>query len=173
MLGNNKIGITRRLLAALLAVVLSFGLGSCGDAPRIVRSSGRTAQSPRLVKLTEVPPPVAIRELRQDLDKYQPQVKILSPRSDEVLQETEVSVRFQVKDIPLFLNEEFGLGSHLHVVVDNEPYQAIYDISEPLILKDLEPGTHTIRVFASRPWHESFKNEGAYAQTTFHVFTQS
>ncbi|HAG84166.1 MAG TPA: hypothetical protein DCL61_24170, partial [Cyanobacteria bacterium UBA12227] len=30
-----------------------------------------------------------------------------------------------------------------------------------------------LRVFASRPWHESFKNEGAYAQTTFHLFTKS
>jgi len=173
VLGNNKTGITRRLLAALLAVVLSFGLGSCGDAPGIARSSSRAVQSPRLVKLAEVPPPSAIRELRRDLDKYQPQVKILSPRSDEVLQDTEVSVRFQAKDIPLFFNEEFGLGLHLHVIVDNQSYAALYDTSEPMILKDLEPGTHTIRVFASRPWHESFKNEGAYAQTTFHVFTKT
>ncbi|MFM7579823.1 MAG: hypothetical protein ACKO5Q_23200, partial [Microcystaceae cyanobacterium] len=27
--------------------------------------------------------------------------------------------------------------------------------------------------FPVRPWHESFKNEGAYAQTTFHVLTPS
>ncbi|HEY9630106.1 MAG TPA: hypothetical protein V6C84_22660 [Coleofasciculaceae cyanobacterium] len=175
MLGKNRTGITQRLLAALLAVILSFGLGSCSTAPssgggRSARSSSR---SPQMVKLSEVPPPIALRELRQDLDAYQPQVKILSPRSDEVLQDTEVSVRFQAKDMPLFLNEEFGLGPHLHVIVDNQPYTALYDTSEPMILKDLEPGTHTIRAFASRPWHESFKNEGAYAQTTFHVFTKT
>ncbi|MBW4658702.1 MAG: hypothetical protein KME15_08510 [Drouetiella hepatica Uher 2000/2452] len=170
---NNGIGVTRRLLATLLAVVLGFGLGSCSAAPGIARSSGSAAKPPRMVKLAEVPPPAAIRELRRDLDKYQPQVEILSPRSDEVLQNTEVSVRFQTKDIPLFLNEEFGLGSHLHVILDNQPYVALYDADEPMILKDLEPGTHTIRAFASRPWHESFKNEGAYAQTTFHVFTKT
>jgi hypothetical protein len=28
-------------------------------------------------------------------------------------------------------------------------------------------------VFASRPWDESFKNEGAYAQTTFHILTKT
>ncbi len=42
-----------------------------------------------------------------------------------------------------------------------------------MVLPDLSPGTHTLRVFASRPWHESFKNEGAYAETTFHVFTKT
>ena len=31
----------------------------------------------------------------------------------------------------------------------------------------------TLCVFASRPWYESFKNEGAYAQTTFHVLTKT
>ena len=40
-------------------------------------------------------------------------------------------------------------------------------------MSDLSPGTHTLRVFASCPWHESFKNEGAYAQTTFHVLTKT
>ena len=30
-----------------------------------------------------------------------------------------------------------------------------------------------MRVFAARPWHESFKNAGAYAQTTFHIFTKT
>jgi hypothetical protein len=65
------------------------------------------------------------------------------------------------------------MGPHLHVILDNQPYIAVYDLSKPLELPDLSPGTHTLRVFASRPWHESFKNEGAYAQTTFHVFTKT
>jgi hypothetical protein len=41
------------------------------------------------------------------------------------------------------------------------------------VFKNLTAGTHSLRVFASRPWHESFKNEGAYAQTTFHVLTKT
>jgi hypothetical protein len=65
------------------------------------------------------------------------------------------------------------MGPHLHVILDNQPYQAVYDPGKPVVFEDLPPGTHTLRVFASRPWHESFKNEGAYAQTTFHVFTKS
>jgi hypothetical protein len=65
------------------------------------------------------------------------------------------------------------MGPHLHLIVDNEPYIAVYDVTQPITLENLAPGTHTLRVFASRPWHESFKNEGAYAQTTFHIFTKT
>jgi hypothetical protein len=76
----------------------------------------------------------------------------------------------QVRGLPLFKDETFGLGPHLHVFLDNEPYKAVYDLSEPLEFKDLSPGTHTLRVFASRPWHESFKNQGAFDQRTFHIY---
>jgi hypothetical protein len=124
-------------------------------------------------KVSETSPPEVIQQLRGELEQYQPQVSILSPKQNEVLQDNTVSLRFQVKDLPLFKDEELALGPHLHVFVDNQPYTAVYDTSAPLVLNDLPPGTHTVRAFASRPWHESFKNEGAYAQTTFHIFAKT
>jgi hypothetical protein len=157
-----------RWLAILLIAVLTLGLSSCGDRPNLT-SSIRSA-SARAVKIKEVAPPPLLRDLRRDLDAYQPQVQILSPRAGDILQEQRATVRFAVQDLPLFKDETFGLGPHLHVFLDDQPYQAVYDPSTPLVLEDLAPGTHTIRAFASRPWHESFKNEGAFAQTTFHVF---
>ena len=162
----------QRVLAAVLAVVVGLSLGSCSSASQ---PGGRSSRLPKIgmVKLAEVAPPPVIRSLRQEMEVYQPQVSILSPKPNEVVQDTDVSVRFQVQDLPLFQNEEFGLSPHLHVIVDNQPYSALYDASKPFELKDLAPGTHTIRAFASRPWHESFKNDGAYAQTTFHVFTKT
>ncbi len=130
--------------------------------------SGSTAK-----KIVEASPPEVIQELRQALEKYQPQVTIVSPKANVVLPDDTVTVQFQVKDLPLFKAAKLGLGPHLHVFLDDQPYQAVYNASQPLVLKNLTPGTHTIRAFASRPWHESFKNEGAYAQTTFHVFTKT
>ncbi|HEY9652112.1 MAG TPA: hypothetical protein V6C95_15715, partial [Coleofasciculaceae cyanobacterium] len=124
-------------------------------------------------RLSEVAPPPVIQQLSQSLDGYQPQVTILSPRADEILQDTTISVKLQVEDLPIFKDTNLGLGPHLHVILDNQPYQADYDLDQPLVFEDLAPGTHTLRVFASRPWHESFKNEGAYAQTTFHIFTKT
>ncbi|NET32360.1 MAG: hypothetical protein F6K19_10175, partial [Cyanothece sp. SIO1E1] len=104
---------------------------------------------------------------------YQPQVRIVRPRQNEVIKDTTVSVRFYVQDLPIFKHPDLGLGPHLEVILDNHHYQSVYSLDKPLVLSDLSPGSHTLRVFASRPWYEGFKNEGAYAQTTFHVFTQT
>ncbi|MEM9922418.1 MAG: hypothetical protein AAF915_01455 [Cyanobacteria bacterium P01_D01_bin.50] len=129
--------------------------------------------APLSKQISEVAPPEAIQELREPLEEYQPQVKILNPQPDQVLQEDKLEVRILVKDLPIFKNSQYGLGSHLQVILDNQPGLEVYDLNQPLELSDLSAGTHTLRVFASRPWHESYKNEGAYAQTTFHVFTKS
>jgi hypothetical protein len=124
-------------------------------------------------KLAEVPPPPLLQELRRSLDQYQPQVKILSPQPEQVLEETTVVVKLKVQDLPIFQNSDLEMGPHLHLILDNQPYQAIYNQDEQIILKDLTAGTHTLRVFPVRPWHESFKNDGAFAQTTFHVLTKT
>lgn len=172
--------ITKALCASLITGVLVLSLVSCGD--RFVDSEGLRAATPRdrsgspaqlAGSISEVSPPEIIQELRPALEIYQPQVAILNPQPNEVLQDDTLTVKLQVKDLPLFKNQELDMGPHLHVILDNQPYIAVYDVNQPLVFPDLSPGTHTLRVFASRPWHESFKNEGAYAQTTFHIFTKT
>ncbi len=168
------------LISGLLVCVLNLwgcSGNSRGEAPKTRAVTARSAPKAAPVKLagkiSEVSPPEVIQELRAVLEQYEPQVTIESPRPNEVLQDDTISVRLQVKDLPLSKDEKLGLGPHLHLFLDSQPYQAVYDVSQPIVLKDLSPGTHTIRAFASRPWHESFKNEGSYAQTTFHVFTKT
>jgi hypothetical protein len=177
------VGITRwttKALSLSLALAMAMNLWGCGGQstavevpPEAVVPKPKLAATRIAGKITEVSPPDVIQRLRELLDQYQPQVSIASPSPDEILKDNTVSVQFQVKDLPIFKDERLGLGPHLHVFLDNQPYQAVYDVSKPLVLKDLEAGTHTLRVFAGRPWHESFKNDGAYAQTTFHVFTKT
>lgn len=161
--------VVKRILAPMLVMVIAWSLVSCSQPEGVARKSLIS----RSAKLAEIAPPATIQELRQFTDVYQPQVKILSPRSGEVLQDTTVSVKLQVNDLPLFKDEELELGPHLHFIVDNQPYEAIYRVDEPIVLNDLAPGSHTLRVFASRPWHESYKNEGAYDQVTFHLFAKT
>ncbi len=168
------------LISGLLVCVLNLwgcGGNSRSEAPKTravtVRSAPKAPPIKLVGKISEVSPPEVIQELRAVLEQYEPQVTIVSPRPNEVLQDDTVSVRLEVKDLPLFKDEKLALGPHIHLFLDDQPYQAVYDVSRPIALKDLSPGTHTIRAFASRPWHESFKNEGSYAQTTFHVFTKT
>ncbi len=123
--------------------------------------------------LAEVASPQIIQELHQELKQYSPQVKIAAPQADKTLNQTDVVIKLTVKDLPIFQDDRLHLGNHLNLIVDNEPFQSIYSLDEPIIIKNLAPGTHTIRVFAVSPWGESFKNEGAYAQTTFNVLTQT
>jgi hypothetical protein len=173
---NWKKTVAVRVLALCAAAAVSIlGLASCGDrALELPKSSNNSKLAPTLANsISEVSPPETIQQLRQALEIYQPQVSILSPKPEEVIQDTDISVRVQVKDLPLFKNANLGLGPHLQVVLDNQLYKAIYDTSQPLVISDLEPGTHTIGVFASKPWEESFKNDGAWAQTTFHIFTKT
>jgi hypothetical protein len=170
VLGKSWQYLAKRLVVSVVAASLAMGLWSCSQpsAKSSLRRPGIGGS-----KMVEVAPPPVIQELRRELDIYQPQVKILSPHADEVLQNTTVSVRVQVQDLPTFQDEALELGPHLHLMLDNQPYGAIYDLQQPIVFNDLEPGTHTIRVFAASPWDESFKNEGAYAQTTFHLFTKT
>ncbi len=165
----------RGLITSVIAAVLILSLAACGDrtAPSGTPGDLKPGSGENAVKIAEVSPPQVIQELRQALETYQPQVAVLSPQPNEVLEDNTVTVQLQVQDLPIFKDPQLGQGPHLQVFLDNQPYQAVYDPNQPLIYKDLAPGTHTIRVFASRPWDESFKNEGAYAQTTFHIFTKT
>ncbi|MBF2083918.1 hypothetical protein [Thermoleptolyngbya sp. C42_A2020_037] len=157
-----------------LIAILGLGSAACGEKP--ARKGDRPStrlNSPRPSSISEVPPPALLQDLRPFLENYQPQVKILSPRPDEVLQDDKVSVKVQVNDLPIFKDKTLGLGPHVHVILDNSPYKALYDAAEPIVFENLEPGTHTVRAIASRPWHELFKNDGAFAQVTFHVYAKT
>lgn len=165
--------IKNKLLSWLTIIIFSFILVACNDSIESTQAFKSEAKPliPEVENIAEVAPPKLISQLNEYFAQTQPQVKILSPENGQILNTNNISVSVQVKGLDIFENEALKMGPYLQFFVDNQPYQAIYSTKDSIELKDLSPGTHTIRVFASRPWHESFKNEGAYAQTTFHVFT--
>jgi hypothetical protein len=67
------------------------------------------------------------------------------------------------------MDEATHTGNHIHVILDNQPYEAYYNINEPFELRNVADGDHTLRVFPSRPWHESYKNDGAFQMVKFTV----
>ena len=157
--------------AVLIALLLSSGCSK----PQA--STSRETASPSIFAsrptIKQVETPDLIRELTPWLDVYAPQVHIRQPQAGQVLSDTSVSISLDVQDLPIHKDDVWDMGPHVELLLDNQPYDSIYDISEPLVLKDLAPGTHTLRAFAMRPWDESFKNEGAYDQLTFHVFSKT
>ena len=153
----------------LIAIALSCSLVGC---VKPVADLGKGAFESSGSGLSEVAPPQTIQQLKQSLNRYQPQIAIAKPQNDTTIADTTIEVNLTVADFPLFKDDRFSLGPHLDLILDNEFYGELYDL-EPIILKDLKPGTHTLRVLAQTPWHESYKNEAAFAQTTFHVLTET
>lgn len=58
-------------------------------------------------------------------------------------------------------------GQHVHLIVDNRPYTAVYDLDEVAVA--LAPGPHTLFAFAGRSYHESVKTSGAGDFVNFYV----
>ncbi|PPT10892.1 hypothetical protein CKA32_007025 [Geitlerinema sp. FC II] len=174
---SDRRSIWKSLLAFQLSILLALGLVSCGEPELVVETGTRpratSAAVDRTPQVTEVSPPKTIQGLRSLLDRYRPQVSIESPNPNSIVNDDTVTVRLNVRDLPVFKNETFGLGPYVQLFLDDKPERAIYDLDTPITLEGLSPGTHTLRAFAVRPWHESFKNEGAYAQTTFHIYTKT
>jgi hypothetical protein len=177
--GENWRAMLRLSIKSGLATLLAVWIGGCSaidswaaskpSMPTPFTSQPQSTSLSQTGKLSEVGVPVSIAKLAPKLDNLRPQVKILSPQPNEILVENRAVVRLQVNDLPIFKHPELGLGNHLHVILDRESSRSIYDLAQPLIFDNLAPGTHTIRVFATRPWHESFKNAGAFDLVTFSV----
>lgn len=121
-----------------------------------------------------------IQITRQDRSAPYPdaRVTIVSPREGETLTDRNVSVTLDVKGFETGVQTEGAAekgiansakGQHVHIIIDNGPYMACYDVTKPFPIGELDPGTHVIQVFPSRSYHESVKTEGAFAMVTFHV----
>ncbi|MEO1590256.1 MAG: hypothetical protein AAFU71_03075, partial [Cyanobacteria bacterium J06632_22] len=165
------------LVKGLLTLGILLCLVSCSTPEPVVSPVLPTNPPPQTLSpraaITLVKPPPVLAELDAFLQDDDPEVTILSPKADDILTDTTVRIRLRVKNLPIYIDNTWQLGPHLHVLLDNQQSYPVYDISDPLVLSGLTPGSHSLRVIAAKPWHESFKNIGAYAQTTFHVFAKT
>jgi hypothetical protein len=110
---------------------------------------------------------------RGDQDNAKPVIKIIEPKADSTVNSSTVKLKLQLsgdlKGYKPMMDEATHTGNHIHVILDNQPYEAYYNIDQPFELRNVADGEHTLRVFPSRPWHESFKNDGAFQMVKFTV----
>lgn len=57
-------------------------------------------------------------------------------------------------------------GQHIHLIIDDEPYIALY---RPMHEVKLKEGNHVVLSFLSRSYHESLKHKDAFVLKTFRV----
>jgi len=132
--------------------------------------------SPATQNLSITERPQKIKDMmteRGQQDEAKPVLRIASPRENSTINGSTVPVQLNLsgdlKGYKPMKDPATGMGNHIHVILDNQPYEAYYKLDEPFELRNVAEGKHTLRVFASRPWHESYKNEGNFQIITFNV----
>ncbi|MFN2517082.1 MAG: hypothetical protein ABR556_12815 [Pyrinomonadaceae bacterium] len=164
------------LVLMLAAFALFFASCSAGNPENARTTATSTVTPPPTQTLSLVPRPQMILDLvkeRGEQDEAKPVVKIVSPAKDAVINGSTVQVKLDISgDLKGYMPHKdpaTGKGNHIHVILDNQPYEAYYELGQPFELRNVVEGKHSLRVFPSRPWHESYKNDGAFQIVMFTV----
>ena len=90
------------------------------------------------------------------------QVRITAPAPEQCVPGPDVTVHFQLAGVTIA-----PVSCNLHWVLDDGPFQVQIDATHPHVFRNVTPGTHTIRVFATNRLHEAIP--GYFDVVTFHV----
>ncbi len=154
---------------------------ACGPATdsnnmRTANSNANVNSSSGQQILSIVDRPQKIKDLmagRSEQDAATPTLKIVEPAANAAVNSSTVKVKLELsgelKGYRPHMDDATKTGNHIHVILDNQPYEAYYNLGQEFELRNVADGEHTLRVFPSRPWHESYKNEGAFQMVRFTV----
>ncbi len=151
-------------------------MAACGSAPNTNQSNNANAVSDANQVLSVIERPQRIKDLmaaRGLQDEAAPTLKIVEPKANATIASSTVKVKIELsgdlKGYKPHMDEATKTGNHVHIILDNEPYEAYYNIDSAFELRNVTDGEHTLRVFPSRPWHEAYKNDGAFQIVKFTV----
>lgn len=168
---------------AILALSLMALIAGCtstdnanSNTTATTNVSPPTAATPATQNLSTVERPQKIKDLmagRGEQDQAKPVLRFIEPREGATITGSTVNVKLalsgDLKGYEPHKDPATQKGNHIHVILDNQPYEAYYELGQPFELRNVSEGKHTLRVFPSRPWHESYKNDGAFQMVTFTV----
>ena len=153
---------TRTLLIIAAAGTVFFS--SCGDNNNTNKEAA-TADSVKVIPL----PPVAIASVTPSPEFPEAALTMGAVKADKVGKDSaKVTFNFNVKGYELKLQtsdngtkmcNNSDKGQHIHFIMDNTPYKALYEPTNDITLAN---GTeHYLVAFLSRSYHESIKSKGA------------
>lgn len=107
--------------------------------------------------------------------------RVVAPADSSVVDSAHVAMTFDVENFELGAQTtsadddrhthlaNSNHGQHVHVIVDNGPYHAIYTEDEPVVIDSMAPGAHSAIVFPIRSYHEAVKGRDAHDVVNFYV----
>src|SRR6266702_1578337 len=162
------------LSACFLAGLVMTGCEKPNDNANTTATT--TVSPPGKQTLSQVARPQKIEQMmkeRGEQDQAKPLIRVISPAKNATINGSTVNVKLELsgelKGYKPHKDPATQKGNHIHVILDNEPYEAYYELGQPFELRNVAAGKHTLRVFPSRPWHESYKNDGAFQMVEFTV----
>jgi hypothetical protein len=166
-----------RLASLSVVAGLTLFASACQSANQNANTTATSAATPPgEQKLTQMPRPADIEQAMKDRgeqDQAKPILRVVSPANNATIKGSTVEVKLELSgDLKGYLPHKDPAtqkGNHIHVILDNQPYEAYYELGRPFELRNVAEGKHTLRVFPSRPWHESYKNDGAFQMVEFTV----
>lgn len=139
-------------------------------------NSANVNSAPVAQTLSEAARPQKIVDMmkeRGEQDEAKPTLKIVEPKDGATIDNSTVKVKVELggelKGYKPMKDMATGMGNHIHLILDNQPYEPFYNAENEFEFRNLADGEHTLRVFPSRPWHESYKNDGAFQAVKFTV----
>src|SRR6266849_5318195 len=100
-----------------------------------------TVSPPATQNLTVVPRPQKIVDMmkaRGEQDEAKPTLRILSPAKNATISGSTVDVKLELngdlKGYKPHKDPATGKGNHIHVILDNQPYEAYYELDQPFQL---------------------------------------
>ncbi|MDT5159451.1 MAG: hypothetical protein QOH51_3808 [Acidobacteriota bacterium] len=171
--------LSRLMLISCVLLLLSAALTGCSSDMNANNANANAAASPTpaaVQTLSVVERPQSVKDMQTQRGKEEaasPVLKIVEPKEGATVNGSTVKLNLslagELNGYEPHKDPSTGMGNHIHVILDNQPYEAYYNLHEPFELRNVAEGPHTIRVFASRPWHESYKNEGSFQMVSFTV----
>lgn len=174
--------LSRLLLVVSLLAASAFGLAGCSSdmnantANANANANAAASPTPAAQALSQVERPQKLKDQmtqRGEQDAAQPALTVVEPKEGATVQGSTVKLSLKLagdlKGYQPHKDPSTGMGNHIHVILDNQPYEAYYELGQPFELRNVSEGAHTLRVFPSRPWHESYKNDGAFQLVSFTV----
>lgn len=163
------------ILLFTLSLFSACGTTSTTNTNLYNANSADSNSSEETASITVVERPDSIKEkmkTRGEQDEAQPDLTLESPKENETINSSTVKIKVMIggdlKGLKMG-KDDSGAGNHVHVILDNQPYAAHYMWDEGFELRNVTDGDHTLRIFASRPWHESYKDVKAFKVIKFTV----
>jgi len=163
-------------LISIAVISAAVGLAGCGQNASNTAAVNNSNAPQKTQAVTAMGRPKKITDMMQargEQDAAAPVLKIVEPKENAVISGSTVKLKLEISgDLKGYMpgmDAATHTGNHIHVILDNQPYEAYYNLDQDFELRNVSDGPHTIRVFPSRPWHESYKNEGAFQMVNFTV----